>query len=307
MNNTVTIPMKLQGEYRYRLIGPDNKVKQSCDWKPNLLLDRGLDLIRTFGIGNRMALGNSDIAADVSQVGLQGTLLGIDISMGSPTSRNQLPVAPNWEHWQIKEALFPTGIGNGTIKEFVIGDQDLDTTEATIRVVLDTPIVKGALDELVIEHRFTFWPFLGDVVDVINISGVPYNVTMRHFNGDNNQNPNNVISFGVGIGYGYGCFEGATLPADMDVASISGTGKGGPSGNVITFGGTSPNFWVNTKQTYGVDTGNGLLNMFAIQLYNDMAHIACMVGKVSDGSPIDKQNIHELKLNWRLYPVRYTP
>ena len=304
MKNYIAITNKLSGEYRYRLTGPDGRIKQECGWTPNLVTDQGLDLARTDSIQRYLAIGTSDIAADVTQTSLQGTHLATDTSM-QVISRNQ-PVGPNWERNQMKEATFGTGVGTGTIKEFILTPSGASPpTQATIRVVLTTPIVKGALDQLTIQHRITFWPFLGDVDSVIDISGVAYDVKMRHFHGLNNQNSMGITTWDNS---GHNAYANATLPLDMDVEAISGSNKGAATLTTKTYGGTNPNFYTDIEVVYGIDhTGGTNLNVFQVNTFNAQPRVAALITKVSDGTGIDKANTHELRLNWRLYTARYTP
>ena len=256
MKNHVSIEAKFQGQYRYRLIGPDGEIKEQCNWKPNLLLDQGLDLLRTAGIGNNMAIGTGTTPATIADVGLEGTHLATDAMAG--LSHNATPTGPNWERWTVKQALYGVGVGIGTVGEFVIGATDVGTQpKATIRVVLDTPIVKGSLDQLIIEHKITYWPYIGpDITDVINISGVAYNVTMRLYYGANNSNQLYIVSFSNAGTWGWYAYSNGELPVDMDVGvggGYAGTSEGWVSAVNKTYGGTPPNYWVNGELVYGID------------------------------------------------------
>lgn len=307
MMNTIKFGAKFRGEYRYRLTGPDGEIKDQCDWKPNMLLDNGLDLIRTTGITSHMAIGSSNAAAAVGQTYLQGSYMGVHNYI--PTVFNPgNAVTPNWEKWKIKEATFGTGVGTGTIGEFILGAEYNMTTPGTasIRVALDSPIVKGALDQLTIQHKFTLWPELGDVNQVININAEPYDVLMRHYNGYNNGNSNDHIDFSSG----YTVWSNGTIPPDM---SVNGNNPGGllASGYtsaIKTYGDDGPGlFWTNHEVVWDIDKFNGETDLIYIGIDADLPPIAAAFSRQSDGAGIDKPNTHQLTLNFRLYSLRYTP
>ena len=307
MKNFVGIGVSYSGEYRYRLTGPDGKIKDQCDWKPNLLLDNGLDLIRTTSITRHMAIGSSNAAAAVGQTYLQGSWMGAHNDIPTVFTPGDA-VAPNWEKWKIKQATFGTGVGTGTIGEFILGAEFNMTTPGTasIRVALDTPIVKGPLDQLSIQHKFTFWPETGDVVGVYTISGEPYDTLMRCFNGYNNGNSNDHIDFSSG----YTVWSNGTIPLDM---SVSGSNPGGLlcsgyTSATKTYGDDGPGlFWTNHEVVWDIDKFNGTTDLIYIGVDPDHPPIACQIEKQSDQTGVDKPNTHELTMNFRLYPRRYVP
>lgn len=290
------------GEYRYRLFGPDGNVKQERDWQPNLILDQGLQKVITSGIQSYLAIGTSNAAVDVTQVGLQGATLACDNTL-TLVDRND-PVGPNWERTQTVQAVYGTGVGTGTIEEFILTTEWNNTSnvEASIRALLDAPIVKGPLDQLTFQHRITFWPVTTDVDSVINISGVAYNCKMRQFYGVNNQNGMSNTSWdGV-----QNLYYNATIPADLDVVNMPGSHAGAASQVITTPGGSAPNFWEDIEIVWGIDSANQLnCNMVQLNTENAQPKIAARLTKVSDGTGIDKFNTHELRLYFRLYTARY--
>jgi hypothetical protein len=310
MKNYVSIGARFSGEYRYKLTGPDGKIKDSCDWKPNLLLDMGLNKLRTQSITTSLFIGTSNAAVDVSQINLQGSFLAVHNYIPTTWTPGD-SVAPNWEKIRTKTATFAPGVGTGTINEFIMGHTTAQSlSEACIRVVLDAPIVKGALDQLAIEHKFTYWPETGDVVDTVDISGETYDVTMRHYNGYNNGNGNDSLQFGFVFPTQWYLYTGGSLPADMSVGSIPGSNKGGVLlDSTVTYGDdTPPAYWTNFEAVWGIDGPSALdINVINMPMTADVPPVAILMEKVSDGSGIDKPNTHQLTLNWRIYPMRYVP
>lgn len=299
---------KYSGEYRYRLTGPNGEIKDECDWKPNLLLDKGLDLLRTTNITAHMAIGSSNAPADVTQTGLQGTYMAWDNYITTIFTPGNA-VAPNWEKWKIKQGSFGTGVATGTIGEFVLsgtGSDPTPTGTACIRVALDTPIVKGALDSLSIQHKFTYWPEIADINQVYLVNADPYDILMRHFNGYNNGNSNDNLSFSSG----YTVWSNATIPAGMEIQGNNPGGLlcGGYTSAAVTYGDDGPNlFWTNHEVIWNIDKFNGELDLIYIGVNPDVPPIACQFSKQSDGTGINKPNTHQLTLNFRLYPQRYIP
>jgi hypothetical protein len=305
MKNVIKIRTGFSGEYRYRLTGPDGEIKQECDWKPNLLLDNGLDLMRIGDVTSAMFVGDSDAPVDVSQVGTQGSNVAADNS-GDPIDSN-IPAAPDWERWRMLSYVIVAGTATMTIREFVLtGDyngQLVNNNKAGVRVVLDAPIIKGAQDQLTIQHKQTMWPTFGQVATVVNISGVPYNVVMQMYNNVSvNVNPFQCRWSGLNTA----AYSDFVLPADM-ASNPGGTNLGAANGVVVIDGGVSPNFWTDIQLTFGPDNGNGEVNGFRFRQNETYLYLAALVTKVSDGNPITKANTDELVVRFRVIPQRYVP
>lgn len=304
--------VKVSGEYRAILIGEDDRLKSDTGWKPNTLLNRGLNIMSSTGAFERMWLGNSDIAVDVTQSGIQGAQVGTYEYLGSPSyAVNQ--GLPDYERVTIEQSKWAPGEATGTIKEFAITQSGgtNPTTQGCVRVVLTDPIVKGSGDELTILHRFTWYPQLGDTTGVISISGIDYNWTMRHTNIGAHPSGHPVQGHYVNAG-SYGFLK----DGELDVAT-AGSSLGNICGypgitSSVTFGGSLPTYWAERTYTCRVDDANywnGLIRSW----YNDMLGPsgACGIqmrwGKVSDDSPLQKLNTHVLTYGCRISISRHTP
>ena len=250
------------GEYRVSLRGSDGRIRYKTDWRPNTLLNNGLNYLRTtVNTFESMALGTSDLAVDITQTGLQGTELGIH-GFGTAVSITT-PTGPNYERVSVKKWVFVEGVATGLIKEFILYPQGYSTANSgTVRVVLDVAIDKLANDELTIEHRMTWHINTVDVTGVINISGEAYDYTIRHCNvlypdsahQDDivfNDNSNQLKAYHT------------DLVALTDPFPLSGSvGSWGPGG--ITTGGTFPDYWGQNELVAGVDYMNGNISMLLL-------------------------------------------
>ena len=299
-----------KGEYRAILYGVDGREKSNTGWKPNTLLDQGLMLVRNTDIFGRINVGTSDTPVDISQTGLQGTYLGYG-SMGTVTyTANEGP--PNYGMVTVEKATLVGGVGTGTIKEFTCSySSDFNTTG--IRVVLDTPIVKGTQDELAIEHRLTFYPQLTDATGVITIGGdnpEDFNYIIRHLRVDSvqrqhfsNLRPPYWGNMNAGDEELVGITEVPTWHnhyLNGYVESIGGTGPG-------TWYSNCEHFWAVNSELNGYHLRTCRGGMRGMSTNNGTFGMQMRIGRVSDDTSILKQNTHEIYLNWRTYPTRYVP
>ena len=323
MMNSINTKQSMKGEYNAKLYDYKGRLKYESGWKPNLILDQGLYYLTIkWGSGtgynfiDRMCLGTSDTAVNINQVGLQGTELGIQGTSSGVSGVNL--GAPEYARQTVKSWTFAPGNGTGLVKEFVFLNHGLSNSasHATVRVVLDTPITKGASDQLVIEHRLTWYPELEDVTGVIDISGTAYNYLVRPMYV--NANPSLGGHVGNFVPYSYdpgstgnwtGSMRAYTGEPITNIAAGTPTGDlGGWGGKIINSqGGPAGPYYNNHQAIYGVDTWNGNIRTIRYYLVNANMYVQVRLGKVSDDSPLTKENTHELTLNFRNYPVRYIP
>lgn len=298
----------IKGEYRAILRGPDGREKVNTGWKPNTLLNNGLyySIVSPFSIRGYMCLGDDGTAVDIIQTGLLGTQLG---AQRVPTSVSETNAgSPNYEMITTNKGTWAPGDGTGTIREvafktFSAGDP---ATAGTIRFVLSTPIVKGALDQLVIEHRMTAYPNTGDVTGTIDISGEAYSYTMRHLEID--ETPASFGSIRLVDSYHNYLAGVATLVANTESLTwTAGPTKPAGSANItITNGGALGTYYSNAEIVWDINTANHNISTFIIAM-TYIPDIQVHIEKVSDGTPLTKENTHELTMNFRTYPVRYVP
>lgn len=309
----IALHTSMKGEYRAYLRGPDGRLKSDTGWKPNTLLNMGLQNMvgRTGDIAKldgSMALGDSDTAVDITQTSLQGNFLGYQtitplyvsvVNNGSP----------NYEIVTVIKATFVSGVQTGTVKEFILQPEGASyTVNANIRCVLDTPIVKGAQDELTIEHRLTTYPDVGDATGTIDISGVDYTYTLRRVEidatpGGGTTHPDNTYWHS----WSNNCYTDNITTNLLGGPSVYTTGPTDRAVVTNSSGGSLGTYYMNGIITAGVDNWVG--DIRSVKIYNQGLHSTYQfqIGKVSDDSPLTKANTHELVLNIRVYPQRYVP
>jgi len=303
-NGEIAIKNSFKGEYRAILRGIDGRIKYESGWQSNTILNRGLLILTTptNGTFDRMHLGTSDIAIDVTQIGLQGSDLGSHSSRGALSSSNS--GTPNYEHISTIRFVFNPGTGTGLIKEFVILETGVfnPLTQAVVRIVLTTPINKGVLDELTIDHRLTWYPEINDVSGSIDISGTSYNYVMRHTSID--LLTDHLINLSPGGSHNL------LFDTPLVANTLYPTGSSISSTSLVnTNGGVAPNYWAQAECIYDVDKGPGNVSLAFVPLHGTF--IASSVGiqysldKTTGGGPLVKTDTHELRLNVRSYPIRH--
>ena len=327
----MTIPQmtnRVRGEYRARLYDFRGKLKHDSGWRPNMVLDQG-PWFMIGGISNAlnvMCLGDSDTAAVSTQTGLQGTRLGGvgGVYLGGTGGANWS--TPPYYYYVQQPYVFGLGVGTGTIKEFVMcpGNDDSNaTTYASIRVVLDTPIVKTSTDQLTMEWRLYMYPETAVQSGVLDCSGVSYDWELGWYNIDElmygQTSPAGLISSFVGSprsSFGSpanGLFLNGVMPADIfsmptgDAVSPSGAWRDASS--AVTNG--SPPYNTITLSA-DVDYMNTTFDMTYIY-HNHYPYTVKSTGRVikilrtSDGNPFVKANTHEITLRYRLFLDKYVP
>ena len=304
----------VKGEYRMTLRGPDGRVKYTSGWKDNTILDRGLALSCQMDIFYRIYLGDSAAPVVTSQVGLQGALTGdgsYEYFAQGWSSKLNLG-APTYARETIGYVTFAAGQCTGTINEFVMVQQSSYSpySQGTVRVALTTPVVKGANDELKLEHKFTWYPQVIDTTGDILISDVEYTWTARHtyIHAVPGGHPG---AFYPNTG-GYGGFRTGELGAATDgYPQGNSTGYPNATGGV-TYGGGPTTYWSKRYYTTSVDHGNSYSGLIR-SWYTDIVGVSgsCGMqmrwGKKSDDTVLQKLNTHVLYFGAQLFQSRHTP
>jgi hypothetical protein len=235
--------------------------------------------------------------------------------MGTVTYRaNNGP--PDYESQTIEKATFLGGNATGTINEFICCPSNGSYyTNAGIRVVLDDPIEKGVGDELIIEHRLTFYPQLSDATGVIDVSGVAYNYILRHIRVDAiiQRHFDNLMP----------PYRGNMWTSQNDIVDnltdVNTSGDLYLSSSVDSYGGSLGSYYTNTELVWAINSEGGNRNVRSWRgsmrgIYSlsppasgDRLGMQMQIGKVSDGTPLYKENTHELRMNWRTFPQRHIP
>lgn len=327
-NNTIQIGVKnrMRGEYRATLRGPDNRIKYQSGWEQNAILNQGLAYATQLSKFTHMGLGDSAAAVVTSQTGGQGNFLGsayYDGYGGTYAAGG----APDYWKSTTQDHVFPPGNSTGTIRELVLASSSTGMSETeflttgAVRAVLTTPIVKGALDELTIEHRLYLYPEIIDQTGIVNISGVDYNWTIRlwgvNWTGGLESHSRllrhafgNVAKYFSNV---YDIFSENPLDA-FTSANSTDTGSIG-SGEVITIrAGSYPDYYTQHTIIADIDSCNGNFNKIAFRTEFNINNPSGTAGyqirlvKTADGvSSFTKENTHEFQLVFRVYAARYVP
>ena len=310
-DGTPSVNMGFKGDYRAILTGPDGRVKSDTGWKSNTVLDSGLRMARNVDMFVRMYLGTSNTPVNIAQTWLQGSNLGYG-NFGTTTFSENLGVSFGYGQVSVERVTFLSGVATGTINEFVCSNSSDPVNNTGVRVVLDVPIVKGAQDELNIEHKLTFYPQLTDATGVIEIGG------------DNPEDYNYVIRHRKVQAVPFRHFQDMAPPywgnmnaGDQDLKSITDTANFDNiyvGGYTFSVGGSGPGTWYsNNEISWGINSelNNRTLRTMRGSMWHMTTDIGfgmqMRIGRVSDDAGIFKLNTHEIYLNWRTYPTRYAP
>ena len=316
----------IRGEYRAKLTDSNGRLKHDSGWRPNMVLDQGpLLMLQASGNYSSMSIGTSDIAVDATQTGLQGTYLA-DVSYDSygPTLSTNWVTLPYWVRIN-SPFTFGTNVGTGAIKEFVMAGftESSAINSAVIRVVLDTPIIKGASDQLVIEHRIYTYPDVTPISGILDCSGVAYDWEMMYYNVDQlisgNVFPDSgITAFTGSLRTSYGAPVNSlqingTMP--VDIFSLPGGDNPSPNGNWQWSNSSVTDAAVPYRTvTLGANVDNMNTTFDIMYLNHEMnqyntygAGRVIKLTRSSDGAPFTKENTHAITLQYRMFLDKYTP
>ena len=312
--------VSVAGEYKAVLQRSDGTVKYDSGWQKNTILNQGLyNLISNTSTLDYMSLGTSNVATDNAQTGLQGTLLETDTA-GNYLFRSSFVSAansgaPDYITEDIQDYVADPGEATGTIGEFVLHSSSSDAyTQATIRVALTTPIVKGASDVLTIEHKLILYPGdIADTIGVIDIGGDPYNYVFRRLDADRTHSGHAYHlehmkgSYTYFRGEGWNGTLGLITDKEPNGTRLSYTDRNDNDTKTIYTGGTDPNWYRHQQFIAQVDDMNGLFNIIRFWNTNDRGTWQCSIDKVSGGGGFTKLNTHTFSAAFRTYIQRYVP
>jgi hypothetical protein len=172
------------GEARCILYDENLNEKMDTGWFPNLIVDNGLDLIRTQtkALTTEISIGEGTAPAEEDDIALELWLYSSDVNNDGAGAGNAVKVkagAPNYEYSEVVSRRFDATHGTGTVTEISIG-LNSDGTNIFNRVLLDTPIVKADNHVLDVLFRVTCWPpAISDILGTATIAGVSYNTITR--------------------------------------------------------------------------------------------------------------------------------
>jgi hypothetical protein len=227
-----------RGEYRAILEDGKGRIKYDSGWQPNFLIHPGNAMNYNL---QYMALGDDGTAPADGQTGLQGTKLGnstgVDIYGPAYTQGYSVLGVPSWG-WNQSNAVFAPGNGTGTIREVVVGGSDANTQQG-IRFIPNSPIVKGASDQLTMEYKIWLYPETTVETGTTLINGTSYDWKLGYYRmgllyyggtwggliSRFTKGPRDVFG-----SLSIGSFTGGTDPVDLD-SNVTGTVNSGAGTN----------------------------------------------------------------------------
>jgi hypothetical protein len=294
----------LRGEYKFILRNEDGSIAQETDWQDNLITDNGL-----FRFGHDYFTGtwysNVYVGTGTTPPAITDTQLEAQIGSqgnGSNGLQSGTAIAPDYERWEIRTWRLAAGNGTGTITEAGVGN---GSTDLFSRIVLTTPIVKGATQVLDIYWKFWMYPDRTDYTGQVVIKGVTYNWSMKAINLDIS---GAVISEPTVSTFYHPTIYPETATDGDDTNGISGSGVNHPSVSR-----SYPAYGTGYKDVFfDIGLGEWITNTGQIQYI----YIFCFFGfrlkltAVDGGNPgggVPKDSTEVLDLTVRILWDRYTP
>lgn len=308
---------KIRGRVRCILKGPDGKIKQQTDWQDNLVTDRGTSRFRWADWASQLAVGTGTTPPAFTDTDLDNAI-GLAQSQAVPGGHSNSG-APNYIRTTTRKFVYGQGVATGTLTE--IGqteDSNLPVTgNLNTRVLLDVPIVKGALDELTIEYQYIFYPDITDTTGVINIAGEDFDYTIRGMNLDHVPHWEYAGSPSIAIG-GYTdhrVFPGSIRDITLYPDDSGGSGLPEFGTPTVTYGGSLGNYYIDGEMVWNLDNAynNNVIKSFSMMMpwgawlgnYGTNPGWQAEIGRVSDGTGILKENTHVFVFKYRVYGDRY--
>lgn len=313
-----------RGEYRAILEDGKGRIKYDSGWQPNFLIHPGNAI--QYGI-SYMSLGDDGTAPADGQTGLQGIMLGSAVNIGyaAPDYTQGYDVlgVPS-SGWEKSNAVFAPGNGTGTIREAVVGNAT-GTAQQAVRFVLNSPIVKGASDQLTMEYKIWLYPETTVETGTTLINGTSYDWQLGYYRMGYLYQGNGwgglitrftKIPRAVSGFLAIGSFTGGTDPVDLNSnvtgTANSGTGTGWSPGSAGIMTNTV-NLGAGTR-TVRVYADPDSFNVTFSHLEIDMVGSAGNGGglwlsllRTSDSAEFTKENTHRFELEYELSLVRHVP
>lgn len=178
----IVIPTRLQGFFKLEVHGGRRGHKVLADWFPNLITDAGLNVIGTSSAWlTACRVGTGNATPSTADTALESQIAGTSTRQDNNTSA--LNESPYYASRTITYR-FGAGAAAGNIAEVGIGTAATGGTLFSRALILDgegnpTTITVLSDEVLDIVYQIRVYPPLSDVEDEINISGTPYNYTLR--------------------------------------------------------------------------------------------------------------------------------
>jgi hypothetical protein len=318
------ISVGFRGEYRAILEDEKGRIKYDSGWQPNFLIHPGNGI--NYGL-QYMGLGDSSTAPADAQTGIQGTQLGNSVSVDvyPPAYSQSYTVlgVPSYG-WNQSSAVFPPGNGTGTIREVVVGGSNA-STQAAVRFIPSSPIVKGASDQLTMEYKIWLYPNTTVETGTTLINGTSYDWKMGYFRmgflyyGDlwgGLISRFTVGPRGSGSGIDISSYTGGSDPVDAD-SNVTGTKNSGTgTGWLNTSSGILSNIvdsgaGTRTVRVYAdPDSFNVTFSHLEIAMAGNLTNVGGLwlsLLRTSDSAEFTKENTHRFEMEYEVSLVRHVP
>jgi len=300
---------RFSGEVKLVLMDLNGRVLQDTGWSPNLITNTGLTNMGFIGWAQNCNIGSSAAAPAFTDTALASWLAE---AQSYPES-SVVPTAPNWELITTQKARFNAGVGTGTIREigFNLVSAYPDNTGMNIRALASPEVTKSADQVLDVYHRMTRWPDLVDRTGVVSIEGVDYNYIVRASQLDSGSplpTQNDFVTAYAAIAIQNSLYDVQTYTDNISTVDSEPSApiSNGWCTNGLSLGGASG--YQDYTILFNLDNANGNIRSFRVLEYgHGLADRGWQVrlGKVSDDSPLVKDNTKELEIDFRVTWARY--
>lgn len=302
---------RVAGWYKLEARGPDGRVRPLTGWFPNLITNKGLDML---------GLASGGFAVGVCAVGTGNTtpavtdtaLVALVASTGNAISRTQANQGSSPYYGTLTTTWqFPTGAATGNLAEVGVGSSA--TSLFSRALILDgggspTTITVLSNEALNVTYQVQMYPPTTDVTGSVALGGSNYNYTLRAVNVTASQwwcLPTDLAGYnGVGTTLSGGAFSTQTL------STINGTGPSGTSYSIDSSSrGTYTTGTYTNTGTFGwsINAGNAPGGIGSVVINfgwgNDSGFMVagagsyqCSFAAAVGGGPIPKDNTKVLSL-----------
>jgi hypothetical protein len=295
--------MGYSGEARCILYDLNENVRLDTGWGPNLITDNGLDNLRlTSSPFARRYIGSGSTPATVSQTSMQTFLAQSNAAGAGGGVRSGILGGPDYEYWEILSTRFGAGLGTGTVAEIGMGASTDNTGDNIFnRVVLGTPIIKGAENILDVLFKLTIWPPVTtplagtSVIEGINYDTITLGSIYESSFNDGSDSYSWITTSSLG--------PDRWAAYDGDIGSVIQA----PAGNTDGLGGnvefatyTPGNYFVDVTANAGID--GWVLASDIRSIRGSMRHFEFQTQFNEDpgGEPVPKDATEIMDFSWRI-------
>lgn len=295
----IEINTKLSGEYRL-VVTSANGVVNDAGWFPNLIVNRGLDMM-----GNSTnPIAYASVGTGVSVPSPSHTSLDAPIAYSSPFNyvSGLNSGSPSYETRITYAYTFAPGATMGDITEVGVGATTTAGNLFSRALILDhtghpTSITLTSADQLTVYYRITVAPPLTDVSGSIILNSVSYNYTVRILAAGTFANNQNTMTSYFSTIYSATTFAAGAVVAPITSAYPTGVSSGAPA-LVKTNSYIPASYQQVWTATWSPSAGNAPGGIQALKIVAG-GPAQSMIWQVVFDIPIPKTDIRTLFLTFR--------